>query len=224
MARQLEERITATERTDELSASSADAIRRFERAPAAARPAADTDSLDRSLEALRDALDAAEDRWRQLESRIEAQDRAIGDLQSARADLNQNQLDQTHAGTTVVPELTEIVLLETLVAKPDEPAAQLQVAQSLSGNAPAAPQALLERVAWLEAYIAGRKDYWQTMESEISAKSLRIAELELEQEQRIARERNLAERQHEQSNRSEELRDEVQRLRFRLDELRGADQ
>jgi predicted RNase H-like nuclease (RuvC/YqgF family) len=108
MARQLEESVSPSERTDELPVLSADTLRRLDPAGPRIKPEAD-DSLDRSLEALREALENAERRWRQMELRLEEQDRAIRELQHElrQANLNLALLSESRAGP--VPELTEIV-------------------------------------------------------------------------------------------------------------------
>jgi predicted RNase H-like nuclease (RuvC/YqgF family) len=210
MARQLEESMAATERTDELPVLSEEGIRKFERAGRTRGPDAG-DVLDRSLEALRDALDTAERRWQRLETRLEQQDRAILEL---KAVLNQ---------TAGVPELTEVV-------RPVVPVPTIAAAQAVPAvpppvtPTPAFDQALLERIAGLEAYIAGRNDHWHDMEAELAAKAQRIAEIEQELEQRISREQDLARRLHDASSRSDELRDQLQRLRLRFETRQDADQ
>jgi chromosome segregation ATPase len=153
MARQLEESLHALERTDELPVLSADAVRKFENTGQTRRPESG-DGLDRSLDTLRQALEDAEIRWRQLESRLEAQDRAIRRLQA-------------------VPELTEMVAHRTgLPAEIDLPAPDGALEPQ------AREQALLERIAALEAFIAGQHDHLQALETELGDKTRRIAELE----------------------------------------------
>jgi len=153
MARQLEESLHALDRTDELPVLPADAVRKFESTGQTRRPEPG-DGLDRSLDTLRQALEDAEMRWRQLESRLEAEDRAIRRLQA-------------------VPELTEMVANKTgLPAVIDSPAPDSAL-DTLAGE-----QALLERIAALEAFIAGQHDRLQALATELSAKTRRIAELE----------------------------------------------
>ena len=108
MARQVEESLPATERTDELPVLSSDVLRTIERGAPVVRP--DTgDALDRSLEALRLTLEHAETRWRQLETRIEEQDRAIRDLKDELRLARLDRLGPADLGNAGVPELTEIV-------------------------------------------------------------------------------------------------------------------
>jgi chromosome segregation ATPase len=110
MARQAEESVPASDRTDELPALSADAVRRLDGRDPSFRAEAQ-DALDRSLEALRETLDAAQARWHQLESKVAEQDRAIRELKDelrrARADRFTLPADTPAAS---VPELTEIVM------------------------------------------------------------------------------------------------------------------
>jgi predicted component of type VI protein secretion system len=60
------------------------------------------------------------------------------------------------------------------------------------------------------------------MEQELTAKTRRIAELEIELEQRIAREIRLEERLHQERDRSGELRDKLRRMNRRLEEIERA--
>jgi predicted RNase H-like nuclease (RuvC/YqgF family) len=108
MARQLEESVSATERTDELPVLSADTVRSFEHSGQRAEPEGDA-SLDRSLEVLREALENAEKRWRQMELRLEEQDRAIRELQNELRQANLNLGLLAESRIAAVPELTEIV-------------------------------------------------------------------------------------------------------------------
>ena len=110
MARQAEDSLPAAERTDELPVLSADAVRRLEGRDLSFRP--DTaDALDRSLEALRETLEAAEVRWRRLETKLAEQDRAIRELQD---ELRRASADRfappADSQAPSVPELTEIVM------------------------------------------------------------------------------------------------------------------
>jgi hypothetical protein len=86
--------------------------------------------------------------------------------------------------------------------------------------------ALLERIASLESYIAGRADRWQAMEEELNARSRRVTELEIELEQRIEREQRLEDRLHNENDRSIELRDKLRRMHRRIEavELDAMDQ
>lgn len=226
MARQSEDSVPASERTDELPALSAEAIRRFE-LTGRSDNAVMTQDLDESLEKLRDALDQAEERWLRLENRIGEQDGAIARL---RTELQQRSMQsrgepQLLAG---VPELTEVVAAPLPAAAP----ASVPAGTGKSPSAPPGPdsgssaisqaeQALLERIACLEAYIAGRSDHWHEMEAEVEARGRRIAELELELEQRIVREQTLTERLQAAGDRSDGFRDQIRRMHLRIESLEG---
>lgn len=77
---------------------------------AGAPPVRYADALDRSLEALRDTLESAEKRWRELESRLEEQDRTIRELQNELHRERADRRARTGLPVTGVPELTEIVM------------------------------------------------------------------------------------------------------------------
>jgi hypothetical protein len=79
-------------------------------------------------------------------------------------------------------------------------------------------QALLERVAELEAYVNGRADKWQAMEQALEDKAATIAELEYELEQRIEREANLEQQLHDEGARADALQDRLRRASLELDE------
>jgi hypothetical protein len=83
------------------------------------------DALDRSLEALRDTLESAEKRWRELESRLEEQDRTIRELQKELYRERAGRSTRMEFPATGVPELTEIVM---------------PAAASLGTEGPSAPQ------------------------------------------------------------------------------------
>ncbi len=202
MAGQVDESSSGLERTDELPVLSDEAIRRFERASHEQAGGA-VDELDASIDTLRSALERAETRWRQLETRLEAQDRAIDELRSALG----------KPAAAPVPELTDIV---RILPAPVEPSPAAEAADA-NGRA---VRTARERIADLEAYIAGRSDHWRAMEAEVEEKARRIAELEKELEQRIAREENLKQQLHQECGRSESLRDRLQRANLRLDMLR----
>jgi hypothetical protein len=72
-----------------------------------------------------------------------------------------------------VPELTEMVLPRAAVPVAADPS-------TADSGSPAAESrsALLERIAALEAFLAGPNDRLQAIEAELSARSERIAELE----------------------------------------------
>lgn len=76
---------------------------------------------------------------------------------------------------------------------------------------------LLERIAYLEQYIAGRAERWRRMELDLETRSRRIAELEIELAQRIARERHLEERLHDEGDRSNALRKRLRMLNRQLE-------
>jgi len=192
---------SALDRTDELPVLSEEAILKFELLEVDS-PTADPDPLESSLEALRQALDQAEQRWSALESKLETQDHAITELKECLGEPSP-QDNQTAAATEA--------------AQP-EPAAVADAA-SYPEDEPGADSATLERIASLESYIAGRADRWQEMDQELSAKTRRIAELESELEQRIAREQGLEERLHNEGNRSNELRDKLRRMHRQLEDV-----
>jgi hypothetical protein len=202
--------------TDELPVLSEESVLDFkliETAPA--EPQADP--LEASVEALREALDLAERRWATLESRLATQDEAIADLRKSVSD---------HAVTPVsaepVPEIVpqaqlqaaSIPVLESIIPEPAgvDPAS---LSETVGGDA---DRSLLEQIASLEAYIAGRADRWHEMEQQVDAKSRRIAELEAELEQRIDREEQLQERLHDEGERSSQLKSKLRRMSRRLEE------
>ena len=107
MARQFEEPHPALDLTDELPMLTAAAPQAMDlRDPVRLEP---SDQLDHSIESLRVALDHAERRWRQLENRLEEQDRAIRALQDELRLSGNRRNDICHPATAPVPELTEIV-------------------------------------------------------------------------------------------------------------------
>ena len=172
MARQTEESLPPLERTDELPALSADALRRLDQGGVTYRP--DTaDALDRSLEALRETLESAERRWRELESRLEEQAGAIRELQNELSRANSQRAVSSDTLWAGVPELTEMVVRRAAGSDADD-----QAEASAGLLAGESRTALLERIAALEAFIAGQNDRLQAVETELSARSERLAELE----------------------------------------------
>ena len=174
MARQLEESLPALERTDELPALATNLTRNHEPGIPAFRPETG-DALDRSLEALRETLVQAETRWQQLEARLADQDRAIRDLQDKLLRANSKRFPAVDFHSSGVPELTEIV---TAAAAVPEAAAGDPPAPAGNPATGSNPAALLERIAALEAFIAGQNDHLAAVEAELLAARQRIAELE----------------------------------------------
>ena len=156
MARQVEGYLPAIERTDEL-------------------PALTVDALDRSIEALRETLEQAETRWHRLESRLADQDRAIRELRDELWRTNSGRPEPRGIRSSGVPELTEIV--KSVATKPGTVAGDLSV---LGSRAPGDthPGALLERIAALEAFIAGQNDHLEAVEAQLVISRQRVAELE----------------------------------------------
>jgi hypothetical protein len=239
MERHLTESRPGGDGTDELPVLSEEAVLRFERAKPtagaagrkagrkAARGAASAapeiaggapqHPLEASIETLRATLEATESRWRALEHRLQSQDRAIAELKTA---LRQPEdpprsapPESLHAAPPNAPE-----------AAPPEPPRQR--AEAVARIPQAVPNGLdgtderelLERIAALETYIAGRADRWREMEREVDAKSIRIAELEAELAQRISREQQLEQRLHAEGGRAESLRDKLRRMSRRLEQ------
>lgn len=200
--------------TDELPVLSEDAVLEIDSRSTDARSAAD-DPLESAVDALRDALEVAEQRWAALEARLEAQDLAIADLR-----------DRVSPGVTSFADA--IPVLEAVVIAPaNESAPVTEAIVSAADNdrdSDIEPDSdshhgLLERIASLEAYIAGRADRWQAMEQELSSRSRRNTELEIELEQRIEREQRLEDRLHNENDRSNELRNKLRRMHRRLEEF-----
>ena len=108
MARQVEGSLPAPELTDERPGPSADPLRKLGHAGLAVRPEP-SDALDRSIEALRETLEFAEARWRQLESRLADRDRVIRELQDELFRAHSDRNAMADSGASHVPELTEIV-------------------------------------------------------------------------------------------------------------------
>lgn len=162
MARQVEGTLAAIERTGEQPALTASAMNKSEAGGTAFR-AETADALDRSIEALRETLELAETRWHRLESRLADQDRAIRELRAR--DIRASR----------VPELTEIV--KSVAAVP-EAAAGSPSALAGRATADADQAALLDRIAALEAFIAGQNDHLEAVEAELVNSRQRIAELE----------------------------------------------
>jgi uncharacterized coiled-coil protein SlyX len=200
-----------SDHTDELPVLSEEAILEFESRLVAADSAAD-DPLESSIDALRDALDVAEQRWTALEARLETQDRAIAALQGRVSPPPAFADDAIPILQAVVPE-PESVAEDPAPALEDDASAGDELRDGDSHHS------LLERIASLETYIAGRADRWQAMEQELNARSRRIAELEIELEQRIEREQRLEDRLHNENDRSNQLRDKLRRMHRRLEEL-----
>jgi phage shock protein A len=194
------------EHTDELPILSEDAILEFEFDQSAAHKA-EVDALETAVETLRETLDLAERRWGALESRLEAQDQAIAEIKG-------------HVGNSPAPldpappDPAPIAIVEP-AGDPGQPAAGTVSLDSSAGDS---ETTLLERIASLEAYIAGRADRWQAMEQDLAARSRRISELEIELQQRIDREQQLEDRLHNESDRANELRDKLRRMHRRLEE------
>lgn len=180
------------EGTDELPILSEEAVLRF-RLEAIDEERVVDSSLEASVESLRDTLDSAESRWRDLESKLEQQDRAIADLRVALG-----RPDRT-------------VKVEKPQAN-DKGTERPEPAQQPEDRAASEQQALLERIAALETYIAGRADRWREMEHELNTKAMRIAELEAELGQRIQREQRLEDRLHDAGDHSQTLRTKVRQL------------
>ena len=121
MARQVEGSLPAEERTDELPVLSADAARSL--GAGGAHRADTADALDRSLEALRETLERAEARWRQLESQLANQDRAIRELKDELRRAKSDRFAVTDLRASRVPELTEIVMSAARTPTPGDPSA-----------------------------------------------------------------------------------------------------
>jgi len=187
------------EHTDELPILSEDAIFEFEQS---AVNKAEVDALETAVETLREALDLAERRWGALESRLEAQDQAIAEIKD-------------HVGSNPAPpDAGPIAGLE-----PSAETGPLAAGTaSIDGSGGDSETTLLERIASLETYIAGRSDRWQAMEQDLAARSRRISELEIELQQRIDREQQLEDRLHTETDRANELRDKLRRMHRRLEE------
>jgi hypothetical protein len=204
-----------SDHTDELPILSEEAVLDLEKLSVAADSATDvplesSDPLESSIDALRDALEIAERRWAALEARLETQDRAIAALQDR---------------VSPPPAFVDDPILQAAVPEPESSAEDS--APALDGDTRAdddiregdSQHSLLERIASLETYIAGRADRWQAMEQELNARSRRITELEIELEQRIEREQRLEDRLHNENDRSNQLRDKLRRMHRRLEEL-----
>jgi len=215
MARQFDDPQLHLEATDELPVLSGADIHQFERNRRSAVSHQTVDRLDQSVESLRQALENADLRWRELEARLEDQDRAIERLNDSlgRTGAAPAPPDVTSA-EAALPELTEIVTTE-IVRGHDSVAA---APEPEVGDSPA-EIAFLERIAGLESYIAGRADRWRAMEADLAIKARRISELEAELDQRIAREDKLAQRIHDEVDRSDGLRSQLRRLNLRLSTL-----
>lgn len=162
--------------------------------------------LDHSVETLRQTLEDAERRWTRLEARLEFQDRAIRELRRLIGEHG-----EVASALEAIPELTE-VFVET-----PETAVETPIPETRRDE-PAPPnQALLERIAALEAYIEGRTERWREMEHELEAGRRRIAELEQELAQRVGRELDLEQRLHEESSRLRQLRDKLRHATRRIE-------
>ena len=213
MARQFDDPQPHLEATDELPVLSRADIRQFERTRRHAVSHETVDRLDHSVESLRAALESAEQRWRELEARLEDQDRAIERLNHSLGKTGAMPArPELVSSVLALPELTEIVATEGETsnhAAAGEPGPDAHLAEV----------AFLERIASLESYIAGRADRWRAMEHDLANKARRIAELEAELEQRISREDRLAQRIHDEVDRSDGLRNQLRRLNLRLSTL-----
>lgn len=82
MAVRIDESSAQLEPTDELPVLSHDVVRQFDAAVDQPDPEGRSE-LNHSIDALRDALERAESRWEQLETRLAAQDQAIAELRDA---------------------------------------------------------------------------------------------------------------------------------------------
>jgi hypothetical protein len=236
-----------TDGTDELPILSEESILEFDsRRARPGMPAEDPvkDPLESTIDALRDALDLAERRWTALEARVESQDQAIagltGHLRPAEAPLAQ-AIPILHAVVSKPPPVVRPADLP--VNEPVDEAAfdtessatavevevEVEVESDIDMDDPDPSDSkhlLLEKIASLESYIAGRADRWQEMEQEIDARARRITELEIELEQRIEREQRLQDRLHNENDRANELRDKLRRMHRRIEEaeIDSADQ
>jgi FHA domain len=225
--------------TDELPVLSEEAILLFEtaleeeakepRAEAEARradrPEPGTDTLVSAVETLRSALAAAEGRWLELENQLRSQDRAITELRTSLKQTGADAVGLESLDATARPKAPDVAASEPVAAPERKAGAEANpVAAEADGVAPvtdgipsddhdADDRELLERIAALEIYIAGRADRWRDMEQEVEAKNTRIAELEAELSQRIVREQQLEERLHHEGDRSIALRDKLRRMR-----------
>ncbi|MDX1562000.1 MAG: hypothetical protein R3305_03700, partial [Gammaproteobacteria bacterium] len=171
MAKDSESSSINLDNTDELPVLSEEAILNIESLGLA--DAGGEDELEQSVETLRAALESAEGRWLTLEQKLEAQNRAIAELQQSLGNAATSPTPAPAGPTAIETAATGAEPASTATSDPPEPI-----------GAPDPDSALLERIATLEAYIAGRADRWRDMEFELETKQLRIAELEAELEQR----------------------------------------
>lgn len=212
MTGHLEQSIEQLEHTAELPVLSEEAV--LAQDEAARRAETDpVDRLDASVEALRAMLERAERRWTDLEHALRAQDRAIEALHE-RLTAAPASPAGSRSDAEAVPELMDVVAASGARAKnpTGSPEPVPAPADALEDEESRPERALLERIGYLEAYIAGRADRWRDMEAELEAKARRIAELEGELEQRIAREQTYEQRLHDEGIKADGLRSKLARM------------
>jgi hypothetical protein len=101
----------------------------------------------------------------------------------------------------------------------DSELAGIEPAATDQGASPSGKeQALLERVAELEAYVNGRAEQWLAMEQALRDQETKLAELECELEQRIKREQNLEQRLLDEGAKAQALQERLRRDRLDTDE------
>ena len=143
-------------------------------------------------ESLASAREALAERDRRLAKLQENAERQRGQLAELRATLSQHQ--QSHAE-----------LEQQLAAAKSELARQHELIEA-SAAAADRTRPYRDEIQALTAYITGRRERWREMEILVGSQTERIADLERELEQRVARQKGIEQAGHDEAARAQELR------------------
>lgn len=193
-------------------------------------------ALKEDLAAANKQLDAVQAERQRLEALLKDKDSELaslatslederGNAERARTTLTEARAKAAELDAAVETAQTELETARTELeaarhelktAKQELNASLERAAQAKTGDEQLKPY--LEEVESLKAYIAGRRSRWDEMEGIVAAQSERIAELETEMNQRIARQTQLEQMLHTESDRADGLKSKVVELSSALEE------
>lgn len=170
---------------------------------------------------------AIEQRVASLEQGARAREAGIGDLESRLGEMSRGwraveaELSRNSAAMELIAEQLTGLRDALREREAELGSAREQAALAREQAAAARERAVAEsagdgdpraEVAALRAYITNRREHWDRLEAHVAEQARRIHELELELEQRVARQHEAEELASRESMRAAEYRDELTRL------------